>query len=263
MFILSMFMLIFPKFLGLIIYLKENRGQDIGGFFGAVKSVLAEIVFSALSAPIMMMFQSKFVFDIFAGIDAGWNTQNREESGTPFRQALQRHFWHTALGLATTVIVWRYAHSLFWWMLPITVGLMLSIPISIFSSRETSGIGARRHKFFIIPEEIQIPEILQEAKSYLLQLQQVPVYSCNIEAVVADSRLNALHILMLPVNGPTPEFSNKALEMAQIKLENFINHQLKLELSKDEEIALLYSPDILRKANLAMTCSAGARRVCC
>ena len=263
LFILSMFMLIFPKFLGLIIYLKENRGQDIGGFFGAVKSVLAEIVFSALSAPIMMMFQSKFVFDIFAGIDAGWNTQNREESGTPFRQALQRHFWHTALGLATTVIVWKYAHSLFWWMLPITVGLMLSIPISMFSSRETSGIGARRHKFFIIPEEIQIPEILQEAKSYLLQLQQVPVYSCNIEAVVADSRLNALHILMLPVNGPTPEFSNKALEMAQIKLENFINHQLKLELSKDEEIALLYSPDILRKANLAMTCSAGARRVCC
>lgn len=128
--------------------------------------MLAEIVFSALSAPIMMMFQSKFVFDIFAGIDAGWNTQNRDETGTSFREAWARHRWHTILGAATTVIVWKYAHSLFWWMLPITVGLMLSIPISMISSREKTGIAARKHKYFIIPEEIRVPEILTEALDF-------------------------------------------------------------------------------------------------
>lgn len=55
---------------------------------------------------------------------------------------------------------------------------------------------------------------------------------------------------MLPVNGPAPEFGTKALEMAKIKLENYINHGLEMDLSREEEIALLYSPDVLKKANL-------------
>ena len=250
LFVLSMFMLVFPKFLGLIVYLTQNKFKDIGGFFGAVKSVLAEIVFSALSAPIMMMFQSKFVFDIFAGIDAGWNTQNRDETGTSFREAWARHRWHTILGAATTVIVWKYAHSLFWWMLPITVGLMLSIPISMISSREKTGIAARKHKYFIIPEEIRVPEILTEALDFKKQLSHRNGQKFGVENIVDDSVLNALHILMLPVNGPAPEFGTKALEMAKIKLENYINHGLEMDLSREEEIALLYSPDVLKKANL-------------
>lgn len=52
---------------------------------------------------------------------------------------------------------------------------------------------------------------------------------------------------MLPVNGPAPEFGTKALEMAKIKLENYINHGLEMDLSREEEIALLYSPDVLKK----------------
>ena len=34
LFLISMFMLIFPKFLGMIIYLKNNKFKNIGGFFG-------------------------------------------------------------------------------------------------------------------------------------------------------------------------------------------------------------------------------------
>ncbi len=249
LFVISMFMLIFPKFLGLIVYLAQNKFKEIGGCFGAVKSVLAEIVFSALSAPIMMMFQSKFVFDIFAGRDAGWNTQNRDETGTSWKEAWTRHRWHMLLGIATTVIVWKYAHSLFWWMLPITTGLILSIPISVISSREKNGIAARKNKYFVIPEEINVPEILTSALSFRTQLANKE-RGAGVADVVDNSELNALHILMLPVNGPTPEFGSKALETAKIKLENYLNHGLEMELSREEEIALLYSPDVLKKANL-------------
>lgn len=252
LFSLSMFMLIFPKFLGLIIYLQQNKAKNVGGFFGAIKSVIVEIVFSAIAAPIMMMFQSKFVFDIFAGLTVDWNTQNREGSGTPFRQALQRHFWHTFLGVATSIIVWFHAHAMFWWMLPITIGLMLSIPFSMFSSRESNGIWARKHKYFVIPEEIEKPQVLLAANEYRETLSGLLMEAKGVELVVSDNIINALHILMLPVNGPAPEFSRKSLEMAQIKLENYINYKLKMDLSKDEEMALLYSPDILRKANLAL-----------
>ena len=36
--------------------------------------------------------------------------------------------------------------------------------------------------------------------------------------------------------------------MAKIKLENYINHGLEMDLSREEEIALLYSPDVFEKS---------------
>lgn len=162
LFLLSMFMLVFPKFLGLIVYIAQNRRKDIDGIFSAVKSVAAEILFSALTAPVMMMFQSKFVFDILFGSSVGWNPQNRDETGTPWKTAAKVHFWHTLLGLVTTVVVWKYVNVLFWWVLPVTIGLTFSIPVSVLSSREESGLKAKKHKYFIIPEELNVPSVLQK-----------------------------------------------------------------------------------------------------
>ena len=68
--------------------------------------------------------------------------------------------------------------------------------------------------------------------------------------IVCDGKLNALHILMLPVNGPAPEYGVKTLEQAKIKLENYIHYKTELNLSREEEIALLYNPDVLKYANL-------------
>lgn len=252
LFALSMFMLIFPKFLGLIIYFVENKNKKkIGGRAGAVKSVLVEIVISALSAPIMMMFQSKFVFDIFAGNDVGWTTQNRGDKGTSFKEALIRHFWHTLLGIGATIVIWFYAHSLFWWMLPITIGLMLSIPISMLSSRVAVGKWFKEHKFFIIPEETDEPHILRAAKRFAIELAaKVPVKK-GLELVVSDGIMNALHLAMLPINGPAPEFSSEVAQNAQIKLENYLNYGKEMVLSREEELALLYDVALLNQINVA------------
>lgn len=252
LFAVSMFMLIFPKFLGLIIYLKQNRNKkNVGGYFGAIKSTLTEIVFSALSAPIMMMFQSKFVFDIFAGNDAGWSTQNRGDHGTSFREALSRHFWHMTLGIVSTVVIWFYAHSLFYWMLPITIGLIFSVPISMFSSRVSSGNWFREHKYFIIPEEENEPHILRRAKFFADKLSLKTVPCTGVELVVRDSLMNALHILMLSVNGPAPEFGRDVVQSAQIKLENYVNHGVAMNLSREEETTLLYDAESLKTANVS------------
>ena len=58
-------------------------------------------------------------------------------------------------------------------------------------------------------------------------------------------------ILMLPINGPAPDYRREDLEKAQVKIENYINHGIEPDLSKDEEIALLYAPEILSKARTA------------
>ncbi len=252
LFAFSMFMLIFPKFLGLIIFLNQNKPKNYGGFWAPVKSTFTEIFFSALSAPIMMMFQSKFVFDIFTGNSVSWNTQNRDAVGTSWKTAWQRHKWHMFLGIVSTLIIWQYAHDLFWWMLPITLGLILSLPISVFSSREALGIKAKKKRFFIIPEEISCPDILRRSLRLRPKLKSLNTATEGVISLVKDSRLTALHILMLEVNGPAPIASPLVLEAAKIKLDNFLSHHLAPDFEKDEEIALLYHPEILKKANLIL-----------
>ncbi len=252
LFAFSMFMLIFPKFLGLIIFLKQNKPKNYGGFWAPIKSTFTEIIFSALSAPIMMMFQSKFVFDIFTGNSVSWNTQNRDAVGTSWETAWQRHKWHMVLGIVSTLIIWKYAHDLFWWMLPITLGLIFSLPISVFSSRASLGLKAKKKRFFIIPEEINCPDILRRSLRLRPKLKALNLATDGVLSLINNNKLTALHVLMLEVNGPAPQTLPQVLEAAKIKLDNFLSHHLVPDFEKDEEIALLYHPEILKKANLIL-----------
>ncbi len=250
LFLISMFMLIFPKFLGMIIYLKNNKFKNIGGFFGTIKSVLAEIVFSALIAPIMMIFQTKFVWEILTGQDVGWNTQSRD-GYTTWKEAFQRHISHTILGVLTTYVVYDQLPALFYWMLPVTLGLMLSIPLSVLSSYEGLGRFAFKHNWFVIPEEKHIPEITatvqKEAPILMKQSKKRGVLD-----VIEDNYLLQIHTLMLEVNGPAPDFGKTVLDEAKIKLDNYLNYGKEPNFSREEEIALLYEPEVLEEASLEL-----------
>src|SRR5690606_14418151 len=95
LFIISMVMLILPKFMGLLLLLLSSKKTKLfAGYIGITVSVFIEIFFSALIAPIMMLFQSKFVFDIFSGRDVGWGNQNRGDDSTSWKDAAIRHIWH-------------------------------------------------------------------------------------------------------------------------------------------------------------------------
>lgn len=249
LFAISMFMLIFPKFLGTIIYIKDNKLKNIGGFFGVIKSLFAEIFFSALIAPIMMVFQSRFVWEIFTGQDAGWKTQNRGGS-TSWREAAHRHFGHMVLGFVTTFVIWQYVPQLFYWILPVTTGLMLSIPLSVWSSQAKVGQWFFKHKWFVIPEENNLPPIAATAADFEQKLDS-PREDSGVIRLVYDNALQALHASMLEINGPAPEFAKEVRQDAAIKLDNYITYGKTPDFSKDEEMYLLYSPRILQNASLS------------
>ncbi len=249
LFVISMSMLIFPKFLGIILYIKNNKSSQIGGVCGALKSLVAEIFFSALTAPIMMVFQSKFVWEIFTGQDAGWNTQNRGGS-TSWSEAWHRHFGHMILGIITTIVVWKYINPLFYWILPVTIGLMLSVPVSVLSSKSSVGDFFLKHKWFVIPEELTKPDIASLAKDAynLLNISQ----NQGVVSLIRNPYLLEVHNALLDSNGPAPEFSTEITDNAKIKLDNYVSYQKTPDFSRDEEIFLLYNPEILREAALML-----------
>ncbi len=237
----SLFMLLFPKILGLIVYKVKTKKTH-----GICKSVLLEMFFSALIAPIMMLFQSKFIWDIVTGHSVSWNTQNRGDNGTSWKDAFNRHMWHTFLGLITTLIVFLYVPALFYWILPVTVGLVLSIPLSVLSSRVSWGNWFKRYGFFLTAEEECLPNIISEAERYSKKLSEGKE-KYDIRILIQNPALNFLHASLLDVNGPSPVWDNTMIEQASIKLENHINHQVDLDLTPEEEVCLLYSPEVLER----------------
>jgi membrane glycosyltransferase len=75
-----------------------------------------------------------------------------------------------------------------WWLLPVVGALILSIPLSVLTSRISIGRWARRWKFFLIPEEVDPPAEIRRTAEYASRSTVLPDF---VEAVI-DPLTNAL-----------------------------------------------------------------------
>ncbi|MCX6923224.1 MAG: glucans biosynthesis glucosyltransferase MdoH, partial [Verrucomicrobia bacterium] len=150
-----MALLLLPKFFSLIpCLLNRERAAAFGGRLKLSLSVLLEIIFSALTAPILAAERTRFVAAILLGRNVKWQTQQRDDLRTSLGEALSRHAAATGLGLVWSGLFLFAAPRLFWCFSPILAGLILAIPLSVWSSRATAGAWARRRGLWLIPEEI-------------------------------------------------------------------------------------------------------------
>jgi membrane glycosyltransferase len=122
-----------------------------------VSSLLVEQVFSTLLAPSMMLFHTSFVVTTLAGHPVTWNAQDRGDRGITFREAFSRHKWHVAIGLVWGAVILAIAPRYIWWMSPILLGLLLSVPLTMLTSLTSAGLWARRHGLLLTPEETEPP----------------------------------------------------------------------------------------------------------
>ncbi|HMK85659.1 MAG TPA: glucans biosynthesis glucosyltransferase MdoH, partial [Steroidobacteraceae bacterium] len=94
----SMIVLLIPKILGLIRALASRRlRRGCGGLIGVAASFVLEVILSALYAPVLMLIQSRHVFEVFMGRDSGWNPQRRDGGGTSWGDAWHFHKRDTLL----------------------------------------------------------------------------------------------------------------------------------------------------------------------
>jgi membrane glycosyltransferase len=95
----SMVVLLVPKTLGLVRALCTRRIRKLGGgVIGICASVLFEVILSALYAPILMLVQSRYVFEILMGRDSGWKPQRRDAGGGSWKEAWSFHHRHFEIG---------------------------------------------------------------------------------------------------------------------------------------------------------------------
>jgi membrane glycosyltransferase len=112
LFIFTMIILIVPKMLGLTRAFFHSPLRKPLGIIRMSLGMLVETFFSVLYAPIFMLIHVKHILDIFRGRDSGWNTQQRQYTGTLWLALCRRHFWHTVIGLVMPAVLYLYSPML-------------------------------------------------------------------------------------------------------------------------------------------------------
>jgi membrane glycosyltransferase len=176
-----------PKVLSVIVVAVRGASR-FGGTGRLVLGLLGEILLSALLAPIRMLFHTQFVLLAFIGWKLQWKSPQREDAATTWREAMVRHGPHTLLGVVWIGGVYWLNPSFVWWLLPVAGALIVSIPVSVYTSRPSLGRRLRVKGLFVIPEELHPPREIQTVMAVAAAAAPVPGF---VDAIV-DPEINEL-----------------------------------------------------------------------
>ena len=248
LFIVSMAIVIAPKVFGWFAALINiPRCMKFGGPILLTVSVVVEMLMSALYAPILMVHQSGVVVGIFRGKDSGWMPQSRDDGALSWAAVARAHAGHTLFGIILAIIALLLSIELFYWLLPITGGLMLSIPLSWLSG------GTRRSKLLKwlgilrAPEEKNPAPILVDLEHQLSALSPQPKQHAFIR-LLNNPQLCNWHIAQLPDNANQKPVFHPPRILAEWKVRHADNmQQLESWLEPQEELAFLSQRDCLQQ----------------
>jgi len=158
----SMALLLLPKLWGVIALLVRSEPDERRGVWRrAGRGVVIEVLVSMLTAPIMMLLHTRFVVSTLSGMKVTWNAQQRSDSRVTLADALSVHLSHTICGMALAAGVAVGCPSLLPWLLPILIGLVCSVPLSMLLGSVRVGRALAERGLLLIPEEVQLPPVLQ------------------------------------------------------------------------------------------------------
>ncbi len=218
-FMICMVVIMLPKFLALIdLGYDWERRRRFGGLARATAGVVGETIFSTLHAPLLMLWHTRFIVTNVLGISVGWSTQKRGADGTTWLFAIQRHWGHTFVGMIWGAFMWKLEPMMFWWFIPVLSGMVLSIPLSVFTSRRSLGARARSLGLFLTPEETKPPAEIVSLRSHL-RIHELtedttpPRPHAGLAEAVLDPYVNAIHVSLLREKQLNPVYAEQFIQL--------------------------------------------------
>ena len=201
---LAAVLLLGPKIMGaLLIAFDRTLRRSHAGAGRLVAGLLLEVLLSALAAPVMMVMHARFVIEVLAGRAVKWSAQQRDADRVSWAECWRVHAGQTLLGLAVALVTSVFAPSLFWWLSPVVLGLLLAVPLSYVLGQADTGAWLRRRRLFATAEEGRVPSVLARCRA-LLGASDGMARPALAQAI-ADPWLNAVHVALIPhPDRPTP-----------------------------------------------------------
>ncbi|MDR1872449.1 MAG: glucans biosynthesis glucosyltransferase MdoH [Deltaproteobacteria bacterium] len=161
-------LLFFPKFLAGLIVTVKGQAKAFGGLGRLVLSIFLEVMVSTFLAPVRMLFHSLFVVTTFLGFKVTWSPQNRDsQGGLTWWAATKFHWFGSLLGIVWGLSMYVVSPGFFLWLSPVALGLALSIPLSVLTSRVSLGTLAAKLGLLRTPAETQTPLEVKELEERL------------------------------------------------------------------------------------------------
>lgn len=127
--------LLLPKFLIVARGLIDRRNRAFGGSFRAFSSIVCEIVFSTLLAPILLLYQTRAVAQVLLGRDGGWPATQRDDDRVSLSEAFTASWWIIIVAALTLLVTWFFARGILLWLLPVTLPALLAPFLIAFTSQ--------------------------------------------------------------------------------------------------------------------------------
>lgn len=162
-------LLVLPKVLILLDAALRGRVAQFGGTFRSLRSMMYELALSSVNAPVMLMWQTRAVFQVLSGRDSGWPAQTRGDGRLTFSEAFAAGWWIQLWGFAVIFLTHGLAPSLLFWVLPIGVPLVLA-PLTIWFTSLPS-----QPSVFLTPEEAVVPAVIADYRQLAAQWAAITV----------------------------------------------------------------------------------------
>jgi membrane glycosyltransferase len=156
-------MLFLPRILGIAAVLLNRQQHGFGGTFSLLRSALLETLIALLQAPVRMLAHSLFVVVALTGLKLEWKSPPREATAVPWRYALTQLAPMSLVIVALAAGIAMIDASALIWLLPVGLPLLLSIPMTVVTSRVGLGTAMRAQNYLLIPEETKSPAVLRRA----------------------------------------------------------------------------------------------------
>ncbi|WP_029686952.1 glucans biosynthesis glucosyltransferase MdoH [Tatumella saanichensis] len=239
----TLVLLFLPKLLSVIlIWCKGSKAY--GGPVRLFISLMLEMLFSVLLAPVRMLFHTLFVVSAFLGLKAVWNSPQRDDDATPWSEAFIRHGSQMLLGIVWAVGMGALDLNFLWWLAPIVFSLILSPIVSVISSRATLGLKSRRARLFLIPEEYNTPQELVDTDKYL-KLNHERALENGFMHALFHPAFNALATAM----ATSRHVQSPLLDHARDRQVDQALSDAPEKLSRDQRLLMISDPVILARVH--------------
>ena len=243
-------MLFLPKIFAIVLTTAKGGAARFGGLGKICFSVLGEVLISTMLAPIRMIFHSLFVVSTLLGWKVSWNAQNRSDQGTSWEDAIRFHWWGTLLGIFWGGFMWLINPGFFWWFSPIVFGLVFSIPLSVFTSRTSWGMAARRMGLFITPSELHEAPEQADMHNVLARPEHYSPFTIALSRgftrAVVIPHVHALHIALIRRRKWVRPIGEEREKERRRLLEKALNEG-PFQLTRQEKSAILMDPRLLNE----------------
>jgi membrane glycosyltransferase len=144
-----------PKLAGYAQALIQRRvAARYGGRAAFARGAMAELLFMQLFEPLSTLNKALFLATLPFGRRASWLPQNRADRGIAWADAARLLWPHTLVGLAVTLAFATVSLAALLVALPFTLGMVLAIPLCVWSADPRLSAWLRARRIAATPEEI-------------------------------------------------------------------------------------------------------------